>query len=395
MSGVEGWTYHNPVDVHFGAGCWRGAGAGGAPGRLVLLTSAGMARRGTAARVAAEWGAAQEPLLCARVTPNPAIADLEALAGELRPAGGTGLIALGGGSAIDTAKVLAVLLADATADLRALLRGGELARSARPLPVMAVPTTAGTGSEVTPFATVWDGAAKRKHSLASPRLFPRAAFLDPELTVGVPPATAVAAGLDALAQALEAIWNVHANPVTTAHATEAVRIALAALPALAGGNEPGPGQRADLLYASLLAGLAISHTRTALAHAMSYPITAHLGVPHGLACGLALPAVLEFNAAADDGRLARLAATVGCGTAAELGRRLAGLLAVLGIDGYLGKYRVDLGRLAELAPEMIDPARAGNNLRPAGVAEVRGILRAAGGYLPACRDACLPERSTG
>ncbi len=385
MSGPDTWSFFNPVALRFGAECWRGAGRDVAEKKLLLLTSAGLVRRGTAARVRAGWGGAAEIVVCDRVTPNPEITALESLARDLRPAGFDRVIALGGGSVVDSAKVLAVLLADHAADLGKILRDGAPVPAGAALPVDAVPTIAGTGSEVTPFATVWDTGTRKKHSLSSPRVFPRVAYLDPELTAGVPPDLAVATGLDALSQALESIWNVWANPITLDLATRGVRLALAALPTLVASQRPDAASRGELLFASLLAGLAISHTRTALGHSISYPLTAHYGLPHGLACGFTLPAVLDFNAAADDGRIARAAVAVGCGSIAGLRRSLVAVLHAVGTDDLLRRHGIDGEKLTRLVPEMIYPGRADNNLRPATPDDVRAIMQATGDYLPACQ----------
>ncbi len=423
MSGPESWTFHHPVAIHYGVDCWRGAGERGAGRNWLLLTTAGMVRRGTAERIRAGWGGAGRLTVCGRAEANPEVGAVESVAGDLRVEGFDGIVALGGGSTIDTAKALAVLLPGG-GELREILRGAVPVVAERVLPVWAVPTTAGAGSEATPFATVWDGEARRKLSLHSPAIFPRMALLDPELTADLPREVGVATGLDALAQALESIWNGRANPMTTALATRSAALVLGALPGWAAGRTPAAAQRGDLLWGSTLAGMAISHTRTALAHSMSYPLTAHFGVPHGLACGFTLPAILDFNVAADDGRLARLATAIGCGDLAGLRARLVGLLGALGVDELLSgrglallchvplkkapqksvtqwvtlpmriqaptdlrlnTVMLDGEKMERVAAEMILPGRADNNLRPATLDDARGILRATGEYLPSCR----------
>lgn len=385
MSGPESSSYDNPVVVRFGPDCWRGAGERRNEKNLLLLTSPGMTRRGVAARVRDGWGGGAEKTLCDRVRPNPEIAALESLAAELRTRQFDGIIALGGGSVIDTAKVLSVLLASDAVGLDTILRDDAALPVDTLIPVFAVPTTAGSGSEMTPFATVWDGVAAKKRSLASPRLYPRGAYVDPELTAGLPHDVAVATGLDALSQGLESIWSLRANDVSRGFATRSVQLALGALPGFAGGRALDAGRRSDLMRASLLAGLAISHTRTALAHSMSYPLTARFGLPHGLACGFALPAVLAFTAPADDGRLEQLAIATACGSTAGLRDRLIALIESLGVDELLRRHGIDAQRLAQAAPEMIHAGRADNHLRPATLDDVRGILRAVGEYLPSCR----------
>jgi len=161
------------------------------------------------------------------------------------------------------------------------------------LPVIAVPTTAGTGSEVTPWATFWDKKIGRKHSLHYPRLFPERALVDPELTITLPPEPTLAGGLDALSHALEAIWNRNANPISDQYAIAAAKEVLRTLPALM----EAPGElplRSAMAKAALLSGLAFSNTQTALAHSISYPMTLRYGLPHGIACSFCLPLVLRM-----------------------------------------------------------------------------------------------------
>jgi phosphonate metabolism-associated iron-containing alcohol dehydrogenase len=286
------------------------------------------------------------------------------------------VVGLGGGSALDTAKALGFVLGAGTPEaLRQHFEHGAALPDARPLPLIAVPTTAGTGSEVTPFATIWDLARAKKYSLAGPRLYPSVALLDPTLTLSLPREVTVSTGLDALSQGFEAIWNRNATPITTLYALQAIRIAFGVLPRLIDAPDD-LASRSQMLGASLLAGLAISRTRTALAHSISYPITARYGMPHGLACSFTLPAILEFNAAADDGRLARAAAELGCGSTHGLRAKLERLLSALRVGRLAGQYIRSAEDLLALAPEMLTPGRADNNMRPADVAQVRKILAA-------------------
>ena len=132
-----------------------------------------------------------------------------------------------------------------------------------------------------------------------------------------------------------------------------------------------------MLQASLMSGLAISITRTALAHSISYPITARYRMPHGLACGFTLPAILGFNAQADDGRLAEMARRLGFTSVQDLQKHLTQLLTLLEVDMAVKNYVCSLEDLLELAPEMLAPGRADNNLRLAEIDDVREILRAA------------------
>jgi alcohol dehydrogenase class IV len=163
-----------------------------------------------------------------------------------------------------------------------------------------VPTTAGTGSEVTRWATVWDTdtAPAQKRSFDEPFGFAEKAFVDPLLTLSCPTQVTRDTGLDALSHALEAMWNRHANPFSDVLAVSAAQKVLKWLP-VALGDAGDVAAREALSLASLQAGMAFSQTRTALAHALSYAVTLEQGVPHGLACALWLPAAWGLAQGAD------------------------------------------------------------------------------------------------
>ena len=266
------------------------------------------------------------------------------------------IVALGGGSVIDAAKVLAA--ADGSFDrVRTYLETGKGADRLGRTPIIAVPTTAGTGSEVTSWATVWDTEAKKKYSLAGEQFYPTTALVDPTLTLGLPRAVTVSTGLDALSHALESIWNVHANPVSTSLAEVAACEVLDTLPALAAdlGNAE---LRSRLARASLFAGLAFSNTRTALAHALSYHLTLHHGVPHGIACSFSLPLVMRAVTGCDpdcDRALARI-----FGPDLEAGAlRLERLLRALGVS----PEATDHGIAARDWANLVDAALSGDRGR--------------------------------
>lgn len=201
------------------------------------------------------------------------------------------IVAFGGGSVIDTAKALAVSDGD-FAQVQAILEGRSNGEAVKATPIIAVPTTFGTGSEVTSWATIWDTDARKKYSLNRPDLYPEHAILDPKTSLGVPRGLTLATGLDALSHALESIWNVNANPVSANHAVMAATELLDALPKLVDRLDDIE-LRARVAQASLFAGLAFSNTKTALAHSLSYYLTLHHGTVHGIACSFMLPAVMR------------------------------------------------------------------------------------------------------
>ena len=199
-------------------------------------------------------------------------------------------------------------------------------------PLWLLPTTAGTGSEVTRWATVWDTESRpaAKRSLDEAWGYAERAFVDPALTLSCPAAVTRDSALDALAHALESLWNRQANPLSDRLAVQAARRVIAYLPDLLA-QPQDLGLRTQLSLAALEAGLAFSQTRTALAHALSYELTLALGTPHGLACALWLPTAWTLAL----GRSARTDASLGAVfdvPAAEGPARLRDWLQGLGID---------------------------------------------------------------
>lgn len=363
MSGT-GWSHFNPVKIVFGVGSLGRLAELIGHGRVLLVTTPGFTRRGVTERLLEILGRDKVHVFDG-VSRNPDLRDIEEASAHLRPIKVDRIVALGGGSAIDTGKALSVILPGVGSDfsLRRHVVDGLPLPASGPLPLTAIPTTAGTGSEVTPFATIWDREREKKLSLTSPAIFPRMAVLDPDLTLGLPEDETVASGLDALSQGLESIWNRNANAVSLAVATRAVYLALNTLPRLV--REPGSIElRSRMMEASLLAGIAISSTRTALAHSMSYPLTAVYGLPHGIACSFTLPALLDYNSKVDDGRFLQLIRALGLESVRALREVLIELLRDLRVGDRLRRYIPKLSDVVDLAPKMYTPGRADNNIRP-------------------------------
>lgn len=296
---MRAWTYSNPVKIVFGTGALAQAreAVGGRSYCLLTYNDHPLFDE-LVARVSRELG---EPAVIVRdVEPNPSFEGLRAACRSFAAASDAPevILAVGGGSVIDTAKVLSAGGGEFDR-VQAYLEGRAAADTLLDLPIIAVPTTAGTGSEVTCWATVWDTAAKKKYSLADARYYPEQAILDPELTVGVPRSLTLSTGLDALSHALESIWNVNANPVSASHAVSAAREIIEVLPALVD-NSGDIGLRTRMMRASLSAGLAFSNTKTALAHSLSYYLTLHHGTVHGIACSFSLPAIMRSVIGHDD-----------------------------------------------------------------------------------------------
>ncbi len=351
------WRYRNPVDVRFGAGVLGTVGER-LRGRAYCLVTYDDANGGSvfadlARRIEAAAGASA--VTVRNIGPNPNFVGLtescRLYAAAPRPV--EAIVALGGGSVIDAAKVLAAANGD-FARVRRFLETGEGGDALACTPIVAIPTTAGTGSEVTCWATVWDTGRMKKHSLSHESLYPEVALVDPLLTVGLPRGITVSTGLDALSHALESIWNVNANPVSSALAESAAREVMEVLPRLAS-DLRNEALRTRMARASLTAGLAFSNTRTALAHALSYHLTLHFDVPHGIACSFSLPMVMRAVAGCDPACDASLRRIFGDDLAAGAAR-LEALLATLGVS----PRATDHGIAASDWSGLIDDALAGD-----------------------------------
>jgi len=353
-------NFYNPVDVRFGQGSlYELSELTSESTHMLLVTTPGFSRRGLTEKIT-EMLSDKEITVVDDVQPNPDLDYLEDKFSNLQYKNIESIIALGGGSSLDAAKVLSYLLSYPI-PLRDYLQEGRKVPEEQPLPLIAIPTTAGTGSEVTPFATVWDMQNYKKYSLAAGSLFPQIALLDPSLTVTLPEDVTVTTGLDALSHSLEAIWNRNHNPVSTACAIRSVYLVLNTLPYLKRDLENGQ-YRGYMLEASLLGGLAISSTRTALAHSMSYPITARYEVPHGLACGFTLPAILEVNSRIAPNYFGELISALGCNSVEELIQTIKEFFEELKVEERLFSYIEDSEELLKIIPEMFTPGRADNNL---------------------------------
>ena len=254
-----------------------------------------------------------------QVEENPSVETVELGGSIARKMGCDVIVGLGGGSPMDTAKGVAVL-ASLGGSLGDYFGSGRITSPV--LPVVALPTTAGTGSEVTPYAVFVESQKGMKKSVASPHIFPRVALLDPQLTVSMPPDVTANTGIDALSHAVEGFISTKAQPASDILALEAIKIINGHLPqAVAHGDDLEA--RAKVLYASMLAGMVIAQTGTTLLHGIGYAPTTKYGIPHGLSNGVLMPQVMAFNGSADPERFARLAVALGQPEDATRGTKLA------------------------------------------------------------------------
>jgi len=297
------WHFFNPVQIDAGEGAFERLPERLGNRRAILIAFPQARELGQCERLQALLG---EQLVAIEtdIQPNPDVSWLAPLYERLwreHPEVEC-IIALGGGSVIDCAKAMLTSTPSGTfAELLDCLSGNTSLSQppGRVRSLIAVPTTAGTGSEVTPWATIWDKGQGRKYSLHLPWTWPQAAIIDPALMCSLPAGATLASGLDALSHALESLWNVNRNPVSASLAVSAARQIISSLPLLMQ-DLSSLELRTQLAVAAAMAGLAFSNTKTALAHSLSYDLTLEQGLPHGIACSFSLPHVMQMALGQDE-----------------------------------------------------------------------------------------------
>lgn len=282
--------------------------------KALLVTDPGVLQAGIGAKARELLAAAGiEVEVFDRVVADPDVACAEACVKVAKAGDYDLIIGLGGGSSMDVAAIAAVMCTNpgAVADYF----GANLVVNPG-VPTILIPTTAGTGAEVTPNAVLTDPSVRLKKAIVSPHILPRVAIVDPLLTVSMPPRVTAFSGLDALAHAVEAYTANNATPLTDIFAREGIALIGRSLRAAAarGSNLEA---RYDMSIGSMYAGIALAHAGVNAVHALSYPLSGEYGVPHGVANGLLLPYVMEFNVLGDIAKFAEMALLMG-----EEGRHL-------------------------------------------------------------------------
>ena len=352
--------------------------------RVLLVSDPGIVAAGHADRAAAALEAARlEVVRFEAVREDPTNADVERCAGSAREATPDLLVAVGGGSSIDTAKGANFLVTN----------GGcvqdywGVGKASRPmLPLIAVPTTAGTGSEVQSFALIEDADSHQKMACGDPKAAPRVAVLDPSLTATQPRAVAACTGLDALTHAVETAVTTRRTPFSDLFSREAFRLTVANLPRVLADATDGEA-RGAMLQAAAFAGIAIENSMLGAAHSMANPLTARYELAHGQAVGMLLPCVVRFNASDPAALEAYRALAVAAGICVDeapadsvveaLTTRLEELLEVAGMPASLALCGVPESAVEELAEEASRQWTAAFNPREVGAAEFGELYRQA------------------
>lgn len=284
------FEYFVPTKICFGRGAVRRLDTlvGEEFQRILLVTENNVAEKTGAVDAASRCFQGRHLTLFRDVEENPSFETLEKGRMLARDANPQLVMGIGGGSPMDAAKGIAVLAAN-EGTMPEYMAGRPL--ESDPLPVICVPTTAGSGSEVTPFAVFTDREGEAKGGYAHEKIFPRVSVIDPELTHSMPEAVVVNTGLDVLTHSIEAYLSTLAFPMNDLGALESIRLVLAHLKKATGKDREAMDAMA---YASMLGGMAITHASTILLHILGYPLTVFHGVPHGRANAALLPAFLDF-----------------------------------------------------------------------------------------------------
>lgn len=375
MASLSGSLFNFELDtkIHFGIGAlehvgaefdergWRSA---------LIVTDRGVREAGLLARVEEHLRISDISYeVYDGVVPDATVESIEAARAPAEEH--DALIALGGGSSIDTAKALNVLRTHG---------GGVLDWEGNDTipglcgPLVAIPTTAGTGSEVTFIAQIHDAGRKQKLPIVSRFLAAEIAIVDPELSATMPPRVTAATGMDALTHAIEAATSIAEQPLSDLLAFRAVSLINESLPkAVQNGSDLEA--RAGMAFASLIAGIAFNNAWVALAHAIAHALGGLYDLPHGLCCALTLPAAMEFNLEAKPDKYAKIAELLGQSDAAAGVARVKELNRHLGIPSSLGELDVPEGDAEKIAELAMADGSVLFNPRPVADEEILSLVR--------------------
>ena len=335
------FTWLSPTKMIFGAGQLSNLAAvvdqvaGNATSLFLVTGRESLRKQGILQQVMDSLGPARVTLFD-QVTPFPSPDLVDQAAQACRAASSDAVVAIGGGSAMDLAKAVAILFTNEgssreyASEKRSLQNPG--------LPFIAAPTTSGSSSEVTPFAALWDMEAHRVMGLGSPLMFPTVAIVDPELTMSMPAALAAATGLDAFTSAFESYWSLESEPLADAINLEVIRLYAASLEASC--VQGDPESRSTCALAASMSGMAYSNSHPNVCHAVGSALTLFWGAEHGQSVGVSLSAFLKWMAPSIAHKLPALWTALGVRDLDEAAELITGLLDKCGLETRLSALGV-------------------------------------------------------
>ncbi|MBI2452632.1 MAG: phosphonoacetaldehyde reductase [Parcubacteria group bacterium] len=353
------------------------------PGKIFLVFGKGAYEKSGAEAALSQLLAGIDVFRFSDFEENPKIEDVRKGIEQFRSFEPDLVLACGGGSALDMAKSINVLAVQEGDPLDFVLKKKEIIRS--PKPLVAVPTTAGTGAETTHFAVIYAG--KTKYSLAHPFVSPKYSIVDPQFTFSLPAAITASTGMDALAQAIESFWSNKSTEESKGYAREAISLILPNLAVAV--SAPTPEARGAMSKGAHVAGKAINISFTTACHAISYPITSYFGVPHGHAVALTLPGMILFNSEVDENTandvrgldyvknmMQELLGLLGAEDAVVAKEKLERLMDDIGLERNLSKLGAGSAESRQLIVEHgFNPERVKNNPRILTAEALRFILK--------------------
>ena len=379
-------TFRIPAQITLGCGAAETAGAeakrlGGA--HAFVVSDPILQKLGATEKIVASLSAQGiKATVYAEVEYEPSVGSVAPCAAAAKKSGADLVVGLGGGTSLDTAKAVAMLMRN-EGSLEDYLGIGLVKR--RGVPSILIPSTAGTGAEITPNALFYVPAARDKKAVVSPLTIPDVAIVDPLLTLTVPPTVTAATGMDALSHAVEAYTSQNASPMTDLYALEAIRLIGTHLrTAVANGSDLAA--RDGMAKASMYAGIAIGNAGTNIVHALAYPLQGQHRVTHGVANSLLLPYGMEFNALSNLTKFAAVAETLGEPVAGLSPRSAAAKSAeacrLLSLDVGIPQTLREVGIKAEHLADLVEGAMKvtrllANNPRQVRLEDVKAILEKA------------------
>lgn len=382
-SNLTSFSYQNPTAIEFGWGSLARLpelvnSVGGR--RALVVGDPGVVKAGLVDRVLAALGGSVPVTTFTDVESDPDARSVDAGVQLARAKECDVIIGIGGGSAMDVAKVIGVMLTN-PGNIRDYNGMGKIGQPGAP--VIAIPTTSGTGSELTIWSVLSDKEQKTKFGVGSVLNCARIALLDPELTMSLPPAITAATGIDALTHALESYVNTATQPISEAMSEQSMALIARSL-RLAVAQPGNKEARADMLLASTIAAMAFNSTRLGLAHAFAMPLGSRFHIPHGLANAIMLPAVMRFNLPGNLAKFARIAQIFGERTDGLSLREAAErsviaieqLQADIGITAKLGDFHMTEADLHDVAAEAMLSGNVAVNPRKPTLEDMKALLRA-------------------
>lgn len=344
----ELFHYYMPVKLNFGAGISREIEKCIKGDTILIISDPFLYQNGVAKKIGKSLSGKKVTYFY-DIEPNPTCESVDAAAKEARAAKADCVIGLGGGSALDVSKIVSCLTTN-EGSIYDYYAGGTSVLGKRETTLVCIPTTAGTGSEVTNVGVYTNKKTGIKMPMVNDEFWADYAVVDYELTYTLPKEVTASTGMDAFCHAIESYWNKGAIPICDMLAMRAMKLVLDNIKAAY--SEPeNINARSNMMEASLLAGIAFSQTRTTGIHALSFPLTAEFHASHGVACAVTLPAFIKISTEEEEEKMQALAAYLGYGSVIKLAEGVEQLMCEICLPTRLGELGVkdsDLKHIADV-----------------------------------------------